>query len=81
MIKTLICDLINTYPELEEQQYTVPIEKVIKSGNYDKLLSYYNIDLKHLMDNNLLSKICKNANAIVLKHVIDNSVDLARMSI
>ncbi len=80
LIKNIVDNLIKTHPELKEQQYVISnmvhIERLIKSGNFAGLLKCTNFDLKYIMDKKMLKRLTTQCDIQILKHIIDNSIDL-----
>ncbi len=76
IVKNLIDALIKAHPELEEQQYVMSIDKIIETKKYTELQKHKRIDLKYLMDKDVLYVIFKNADIQTAKHLIDNAIDL-----
>jgi hypothetical protein len=76
LISNQIDELIKTYPKLKKDQYTVSVEKIMKSKDYNKLLTYTNIDLKEIFDSDSSDKLFTDGSPTVLKHIIDNATNL-----
>jgi len=76
LLTNQIDELIKTYPKLKKEQYAVSIGNVMKSKDYNKLLTYTNIDLKEIFEDDSSYKLFTDGSVAVLKHIIDNASNL-----
>ena len=84
-VKQMVEEYLKTNPDKKEEQYQFDnryevnkknIKTLINKKMYDGLKNYIQFDLKDLIKKKKFKQILENADNRIVKHIIDNSLDL-----
>jgi hypothetical protein len=84
LVKNLVCNILNDFPELKNDQYVPNIEyinnkeiiqKFIKKKKFNRLIIYNDYNLNDIIKRDIMSLLIKNCPTNVLKHIFSNSIE------
>jgi hypothetical protein len=85
LVKQMVTRYLKENPDMVKEQYKFDtsfkvnkhtIIDLVENGMYDSLRKYTNYDLKYLIKKKVFKLILQNGSDRVVKHIIDNSLDL-----